>query len=182
LKEASAQIRLDTFIDAAGAPRRDGRSRPAQDEGFSMRTSRTGSSRCRRAEAVHLTFHLDEGPRSGLNASTSTATRPSTTACQEADEGNTVRPWWLPQFLTAPRLSGGQLRRRRRSHRPVLPRPGFVTAAVGTPTLTELGDSAMADAVGGAQDSDQRGEALQACDFSFEATPSSSLELESLFR
>jgi outer membrane protein insertion porin family len=145
LKEAHADIRLDTFIDAGLVRKIEGIVREMlQEKGFQFASVTHQIAELPGGpKLVHLTFQLDEGPRVKIrevNFSGNQSVGDRTLRSQL--KSNKQRPWWRPTFL------GGQstyqeakfdedadlIQQYYRDH-------GYVTAAVGVPELRPAGDS-----------------------------------------
>jgi outer membrane protein insertion porin family len=145
LKEAGADIRLDSFIDARLIRKVEGIVRDLLlEKGFQFAsvthqiTEMPGGPKL-----VHVTFDLHEGPRVKIRGVTFSGNRTvSTRVLQRQMKTNRPRPWWRPAFLggastyqeAAFDQDADVIQQYYRDH-------GYVTAAVGVPELRAAGDS-----------------------------------------
>lgn len=145
LKDASAQIKLDTFIDLVFVRKVERIVRDLlKDKGFQFATvTHQIEALAGSPKLVRLTFQLDEGPKLRLREVTITGnTAVDDGVLKRQMGGNKTRPWWLPSFLAGARTyqesrfpdDADRIVRYYRDR-------GFVTADVGAPVVTALEDA-----------------------------------------
>lgn len=144
LKDASASITLDTFIDLVVVRKVERIVRDLlKDKGFQFaKVTHQIDAMPGSPKLVRLTFQLDEGPKLQLREVTITGNSAIDEGTLKRQmQGNKTRPWWLPSFLAGTRTyqeskfpdDADRIVQYYRDR-------GFVTADVGVPTVKELGD------------------------------------------
>ena len=150
LKELGAELRLDSFIDAGTVRKAEGAIRQLLEaKGFqSARVTHTIAEMPGSPKIVHVTFHLDEGPKVRIAALSFTGNRTVDSRRLRAEiKNNRARAWWVPSLLPAWLLGGGvyqeakldedadQVVQHYRDR-------GYVTASVGRPEVATVRESA----------------------------------------
>ncbi|MCU1381743.1 MAG: bamA 2 [Acidobacteria bacterium] len=145
LKEANADIRLDSFIDSRLIRKVEGLIRDLLlEKGFqSASVGHSIAAMPGGPKLVHLTFTMDEGPRVKIRAITFAGNQTVSDRTLRAQlKINRARPWWRPSFVggtstyqeTGFDQDADQIQQYYRDH-------GYVTASVGVPELRPVGDS-----------------------------------------
>jgi outer membrane protein insertion porin family len=109
LKDAGTDIRLDTFIDAGVVRKVEGIVRQLlQEKGFqSANVTHTIQEMPGGPKLVHLTFHLDEGPKVRIRNVSFVGNHSVTSRTLRRQlKENKARPWWIPPLLPAWLLGG----------------------------------------------------------------------------
>lgn len=102
LKAIDASIRLDTFIDVSLVRKVERTVREMlKEKGFQYsNVTHTITPLPGSPKLIHLTFHLDEGPKVRIKAIDIVGnTAVPDGVIKKQMKGNTERPWWLPSFL-----------------------------------------------------------------------------------
>jgi outer membrane protein insertion porin family len=142
LKEASAQIRLDSFIDAGLVRKAEGIVRGMLNEKGFQDASVTHEIQPMPGgpKLVHLTFHLDEGPRVRIRKVLIAGNREiRDRALRGALKTNRQKPWWRPSFLGGSStyqqaLFDEDADRMLQYYRD----RGYITAHIGTPEIIDV--------------------------------------------
>ncbi len=144
LKEQHAEVRLDTFIDAGLIRTVEGVVRDLMHEkGFQYAVvTHTIREVSGGPKSIHLTFHLDEGPKVKVRRVVFTGNRTvKSGALSKQLKFNKPRPWWMPRFLHEGDTyqdvkfdeDASLIQQYYRDH-------GYVTASVGVPELKRVRD------------------------------------------
>ncbi len=139
LKEAGAEIRLDSFIDSGLVRKVEGVVRGLLlEKGFQFATVSHQITELPGApKLVHLTFQMSEGPRVKVHAVTFSGNRTvSTRVLRSQLKSNKPRPWWRPKFLGG---AGTYQEAKFDEDADLLQQyyrdNGYVTASIGVPEL-----------------------------------------------
>jgi hypothetical protein len=146
LKEQHAEVRLDTFIDAGMIRHVEGIVRDLMHEkGFQYAVvTHTIRELPGGPKLIHLTFHLDEGPKVKVRRVVFIGNRSvRSRALLKQLKFNKPRAWWMPRFLHDSDMyqdvkfdeDAALIQQYYRDH-------GYVTASIGVPELKRVYDDA----------------------------------------